>query len=333
MSTNKKSAFAACCSLVMVAAALPAGAQGASAPVENYPNRPLRMLVGLPSGGSVDAIGRIVAAKLGEALGQNVVVENRAGAAGLIASETAAHATPDGYTLLFGASFYSEVFTSAQRKLPYDPIGDFAPISLVTKVPNVLVIYPGLPTRSVSELLAYAKANPGKLNFASSGNGSSAHLSMELLRKQAGVEIVHVPYKGLPQALPDLLEGRVQAMFGNLPGQIANIKNAKVRALAITSAKRHPGLPDLPTMIEAGVPGYEITVWYGMFAPARTPAAILTRLNAELVKVLRSDDVRRRFAEQGAEPAPTSRAEFAAFQNAESAKWTQIVKESGAANR
>jgi len=294
-----------------------------------FPNHPIRLLVGLPPGGSTDAIARIVASKLGDALGQHVVVDNRTGASGLIASEIAARAPADGHTLLFGASFYSEVYASLERRLPYDPVRDFAPISLVTKVPNVLVVHPALPVRTVADFIAYAKSRPGKLNYASSGNGSSAHLSMELLKKQVGIDVVHVPYKGAPQALVDLLAGEIGVMFGNVPSQIPHLKSGKTRALAVTGAIRNFQLPDVPTMIEAGVPDFEITVWYGVFTPARVPPAILSVLNSALIQSLAAPDVRQRMAVQGAEPTPTTRDEFAAFQKAEVAKWAKVVKDWG----
>ena len=294
-----------------------------------FPNHPIRLLVGLPPGGSTDAIARIVASKLGDALGQHVVVDNRTGASGLIASEIAARAPADGHTLLFGASFYSEVYASLERRLPYDPVRDFAPISLVTKVPNVLVVHPALPVRTVADFIAYAKSRPGKLNYASSGNGSSAHLSMELLKKQVGIDVVHVPYKGAPQALVDLVAGEIGVMFGNVPSQIPHLKSGKTRALAVTGAIRNFQLPDVPTMIEAGVPDFEITVWYGVFTPARVPPAILSVLNSALIQSLAAPDVRQRMAVQGAEPTPTTRDEFAAFQKAEVAKWAKVVKDWG----
>jgi tripartite-type tricarboxylate transporter receptor subunit TctC len=298
-------------------------------PAAAYPNHPIRLLVGLPPGGSTDAIARIVASKLGDALGQHVVVDNRTGASGLIASEIAARAPADGHTLLFGASFYSEVYASLDRRLPYDPVRDFAPISLVTKVPNVLVVHPALPVRTVADFIAHAKSRPGKLNYASAGNGSSAHLSMEMLKKQVGIDVVHVPYKGAPQALVDLLAGEISVMFGNVPTQIPHLKSGKTRALAVTGATRNFQLPDVPTMMEAGVPNFEITVWYGVFAPARVPPSILSVLNAALIQSLATPEVRERMAVQGAEPTPATRDEFAAFQKAEVAKWAKVVKDWG----
>jgi tripartite-type tricarboxylate transporter receptor subunit TctC len=297
---------------------------------DSYPTRPVRLLVGLVAGGGTDVMARIVASKLGDALGQPVVVENRAGSGGLIAADTAAKAAPDGYTLLFGALSYSAIFASLYRKLPYDPVKDFAPISLVATVPNVLVVNPSFPARSVGDFIAQAKANPGKLSYGSSGNGSSLHLSMEMLKKRTGIEVSHVPYKGGAAAVLDLIGGHIQVMFDNLPGQIAYVKSGRTRALAVTTAKRNFQLPEVPTMIEAGVPGFEVNVWYGVFAPARVPAAVVAKLNTELVKTLRLPEIRERMAEQGAEPSPTTPEAFAAFQKAEVVKWAKVVKDSGA---
>lgn len=324
----------AVCGAAIALLALPAaGAQPAAVPAADagYPVRPIRMLVGLPTGGPTDRVARIVAPKFAEGLGQPIVIDNRTGAGGLIAAETAARAPADGYTLLFGAVSYSAIFASLYRKLPYHPVRDFAPISLVTKVPNVLVVTPSLPVRSVSEFIAHAKSNPGKLSYGSSGSGTSLHLSMEMLKKRTGIQVTHVPYKGGPAAILDLIAGHIQVMFDNAPGQIPYIRSGKTRALAITSAQRNAQLPDVPTMIEAGVPGFEVTSWYGVFAPAQVPRAILDKLNAELVRALNLAEIRARMAEQGVEPAPTTRAEFAAFQKAEVARWAQVVKDSGAA--
>jgi tripartite-type tricarboxylate transporter receptor subunit TctC len=310
--------------LLGATASTPAQAQPA------YPNKPIHLLVGLAAGGGTDIIARMVSAKLGESLGQQIIVENRTGSGGLIAAEAGAKAAPDGYTLLFGAISYSSIFASLYKKLPYDPVKDFAPISLVATFPNVLVVNPNLPVKSVAELIAYGRANPGKLSYGSSGVGSSLHLSMEMLKSMTKLDAVHVPYKGGAPATADLLGGQIQAMFDNLPGQINYVKAGRTRALAVTTTKRSPQLPDVPTMIEAGVPGYEVNVWYGMLAPAATPKPIIDKLNTELVKTLNSADVKERMAKEGAEPMPTTPAEFAAFQKAEITKWAKVVKESGA---
>jgi len=313
---------------LLLCAAVPA--QTRAQAQQNYPERPIRLLVGLAAGGGTDIIARMVSLKLGENLGQQVIVENRTGSGGLLAAEAGAKAAPDGYTLLFGAISYSSIFASLYKKLPYDPVKDFAPISLVATFPNVLVVNPNLPVKSVAELLAYGRANPGKLSYGSSGVGSSLHLSMEMLKSMTKLDAVHVPYKGGAPATADLLGGQIQAMFDNLPGQINYVKAGRTRALAVTTTKRSPQLPDVPTMIEAGVPGYEVNVWYGMLAPVATPKPIIDKLNAELVKVLNSPDVKERMAKEGAEPMPTTPAEFAAFQKAEITKWAKVVKDSGA---
>lgn len=328
----KQKFLAACCKLAIafaLAYALPTTAAQTRAKGDAdalYPNRPIRLLVGLPPGGSVDVAARIVSPKLGDALGQQIVVDNRTGAAGRIASEIAAKAPPDGYTILFAASFFSEVLALVQENLRYDPVRDFAPVSLVTKLPNVLVVPAALPVKTVGDFIAHAKASPGRLNYASPGKGSSAHLTMEMLKKQTGIDVVHVPYKGAPDAFVGLLSGEIGAMFANVPVTIPHLRSGKTRALAVTTAKRNFQLPEVPTMIEVGLPGFEISVWYGVFAPARVPQPILARLNAALVSTLKMHEIKEEMAKQGAEPTPTTREEFAAFQKAEFAKWVQALR-------
>lgn len=309
-------------SLASFACAAPALAQ--------YPTKPLRLVVGLAPGGGTDITARTVAARLSDVLGQQVVVENRPGSGGLIAAEIVSKAPADGYTLLLGSISYSAIFASLYKKLPYDPVKDFAPISLLATTPNVLCASLTFPPKSVAEFIAYAKANPGKVTYASSGNGSSLHLSMEYLKSLTGIDVLHVPYKGGSTTIPDLIAGQIQIMFNNLPTQVPFIKAGKVRALAVTTAKRNAQFPDLPTMIEAGIPGFEVTVWYSMFAPAKTPKAIVTKLNADVVKVLNMADIRERLAQQGSDAAPSTPEELAAFQKAEIAKWAKVVKASGA---
>ena len=311
------------------AAALALASIGA-AHSQAYPNKPIRLVVGLPAGGGADTLTRIVAAKLSETMAQQVLVENRVGSGGLIAADAAAKSTPDGYTLLFGSTSYNAIFASFYKKLPYDPVKDFAPISLVATLPNVLVVNLSLPAKSVSEFIAYAKANPGKISYASSGSGSTLHLSMEMLKSMTGIDVVHVPYKGGVLALGDLLSGQIQAMFEILPTDLPYIKAGRVRALAVTTAKRSAQLPDVPTMAEAGVPGFEVTVWYAMFAPAGVPIPIIAKLNADVVKVLNMPDVKERFAQQGADASPSTPEQLVAFQKSEITKWAKVVKESGA---
>ncbi len=297
---------------------------------QNYPSRPLRMIVPTAPGGGTDFTGRLVAAKLSETLGQQVVVENRGGGGGSVGADNAAKSTPDGYTLLLGSIATHAVNPALYKKLPYDHLKDFAPVSLIGTVPNAMVVHPSVPVKSMQEFITYAKANPGKINYGSSGVGSPPHLSMELLRSMTGINLVHVPYKGAGPALADLLGGQVQAMCTSLAGLINFIKSGRVRALGVTTAKRNPQLPDVPTIVESGVPGYEVTIWYGVFAPVATPKAIVQKLNAEMIKALTSPEMKERMALQGMDPAPSTPAELAAFVKAETVKWAKAAKDSGA---
>jgi tripartite-type tricarboxylate transporter receptor subunit TctC len=296
---------------------------------QGYPNRPLRAIVPVAPGGGTDTTGRLIAAKLGEALGQQIVVENRPGAGGSVGADNAAKATPDGYTLLIGSIATHAVNPVLYRKLPYDHIKDFAPISMIGTAPNVLIVHPSLPAKTLAEFISYAKANPGKINYGSSGIGSPPHLSMELLRSMTGINVVHVPYKGAGPALADLLGGQVQAMCTSLAGQIGYIKSGRIRALGVTTVQRNAQLPDVPTMIEGGVAGYEVTIWYALFAPAATPKAIVVRLNMEMVKLLNSPDMKERMMTHGLDAASSTPAELATFVKAETAKWAKAAKESG----
>jgi len=295
-----------------------------------YPAKPIRLVVPFPPGGATDILARDVAQKLTEAWGQSVVVDNRPGAGGNIGAELVAHASPDGYTLLMGTVGTHAINASLYAKMPYDHIRDFAPVILVAGVPNVLVVNPALPVNSVAELIAYAKANPGKLNFASSGNGTSIHLSGELFKVMAGVQMTHVPYKGSAPAVQDLISGQVQLMFDNLPPSLPQIKAGKLRALAVTSATRAPALPDVPTMAEAGLPGFEASSWFGVLAPAGTPPAIVAKLNAEIAKWLATPEAKERLSKQGANAAGGSPEDFVKHIAAETAKWAKVVKDSGA---
>jgi len=296
----------------------------------SYPSKPVRLVVPFPAGGTTDILARAAAQKLSEAWGQQVIVDNRPGAGGNIGAELVAKAPPDGYTLLMGTVGTHAINSSLYSKMPYDHIKDFAPAVLVAGVPNVLVVNPSMPFNSVQDLIAYAKANPGKLNFASSGSGTSIHLSGELFKSLTGVQITHVPYKGSAQALTDLLGGQVQLMFDNLPSSLAFIKAGKLRALAVTSTTRAAALPDVPTMVEAGVPGFEATAWFGILAPAGTPREAITRINTEIAKWLASPDAREKLSAQGAIAAGGSPEDFAKHIASETAKWARVVKESGA---
>jgi tripartite-type tricarboxylate transporter receptor subunit TctC len=270
-----------------------------------------------------------VAQELSSTLGQQVLVENRPGASGVIAADAVAKAPADGYTLFFGGS--SLVLAPAFGKpLPHDPVADFAPISRVASVPTVLVASPQMPFRSVPELVAYARSHPGEVNYASSGNGSSLHLFMEMFKLQTGMQATHVPYKGGVQASPDLIKGRIHTMFEILPTQIANIQAGKVRALAITSARRNDQVPDVPTMQEAGLADFEVGIWYGLYAPARPPAAIVQTLNAAVMRALASSSLQQRLKQLDAEVTPSSPAELARWQRTELERWTQVIRRSGA---
>jgi tripartite-type tricarboxylate transporter receptor subunit TctC len=297
---------------------------------QTWPSRPLRLIVPTAPGGGTDFTGRLVAAKLSETLGQQVVVENRGGGGGSVGADNAAKATPDGYTLLLGSIATHAVNPALYKKLPYDHIKDFAPVSLIGTVPNVLVVHPSVPAKTFAEFISYAKANPGKINYGSSGVGSPPHLSMELLRSMTGINMVHVPYKGAGPALADLLGGQVQAMCTSLAGQITYIRAGRVRALGVTTLKRNPQLPEVPTIVESGLPGYEVTIWYAVFAPVATPKPVVARLNADMVKALNSPEMKERMALQGMDPSPSTPAELAAFVKVETAKWAKAAKDSGA---
>ncbi len=303
---------------------------GTSALAQAYPTKPVTIIVPFAAGGTTDILARIIGQALTAELGQSVVVDNRAGAGGNIGGQAAAKATPDGHTLFMGTVGTHAINASLYKKMPFDPVKDFAPLSRVANVPNLLVANPNQPFKSVKDLIAYAKANPGKVNFGSSGNGSSIHLSGELFKSLAKVDMVHVPYKGSAPAVTDLLGNQIAIMFDNMPSAIQHVRSGKLVPIAVTTAKRSPELPNVPTIAEAGLPGYEATSWFGMFAPAGTPAPVLAQLNKALVKVLNQADVAKKINEQGAETYSETPEQFAAFIQAESAKWGKVVKESGA---
>ena len=315
--------------LAIVAAAVAAPstfAQGTA----SYPAKPVRLVVPFPAGGTTDILARAVAQRLSEAWGRQVIVDNRPGAGGNIGSDLVAKAAPDGYTLLMGTVGTHAINPSLYKNMPYDHVKDFAPVILVAGVPNVLVVNPSLPVHSVPELIAYAKANPGKLNFASSGNGTSIHLSGELFKAMTGVEMTHVPYKGSAPALTDLIGGQVQLMFDNLPSSLPFIKAGKLRALAVTSGARAAALPDLPTLAESGLPGFEASSWFGVLAPAGTPRDIVAKLNGAIAGWLASPEAKEKLLAQGAIAAGGTPEDFARHIGAETSKWAKVVKVSGA---
>jgi len=300
------------------------------AAAQPFPAKPLRLFVGFSPGGGVDITGRIVAAKLSEFWGQAMTVENRLGAGGTLAADAVAKAPADGYTFVVCNAASHGIAPSLYKKLPYDPIRDFTPISLLGITSNVMVVHPSVPATTVAEFIAYAKANPGRISFGSSGVGTSPHLSVELLKSMTGINLVHVPYKGGAQSSTDLLGGQIQLLITNLPEQIGYIKAGKTRALGVSTIKRSPQLPDLPTISEAGVPGFDVTVWYGLCAPAGLPRALVDKVNADVAKAVLSPDTQRRLFDQGVEAARNSPEEFAAFIRAEVTKWAKVVRDSGA---
>ena len=312
-----------------LASTLPIQTAHAQTSAQTYPGRPVRMIVPYPPGGPTDVLARIVAVKLSEALGQAFSIDNKAGASGMIGSAEVAKAAPDGYTLLGNASIHV-INPSLYPKAAFDAIHDFTPVTQLAGVPLILVVNHDLPVKNVRELIAYAKANPGKLNFASSGNAAAPHLAGESFKIAAGVQMQHVPYKGSAPALTDLIGGQVQLMFDSMPSALPHIKVGKLRALAVTTARRSAAVPDLPTVAEAGVPGYDISTWYGLWAPKGTPRDIVERLAGETAKILKQPDVRERYAALGAEPVGSTPDEFAAYCRSELTKWAEIVKESGA---
>jgi tripartite-type tricarboxylate transporter receptor subunit TctC len=296
---------------------------------QGYPERPIRLIVPFPPGGPTDVLARIVASRLAEKLGQPVVVDNKAGASGMIGASSVAKAAPDGYTLLVNASIHV-INPSLYPAQPYDAIADFAAITNVADVPLVLAVNPKVPVRSVSELVALAKSAKPPLAFASAGNATSQHLAGEAFKIAAGVDLLHVPYKGSAPALTDLVGGQVQLMFDSLPSSMSFVKSGAIRPLAVTSARRSPSLPDVPTLAESGYPGFSMSTWYGVWAPAGTPAVIVQRLAGEIGAIVRMPEVRAQFAKLGAEPVGNTPAEFAAFTKSELGKWAVIVKQSGA---
>ncbi len=284
------------------------------------------MIVPYPPGGGTDIVGRMVAQKLSETFGQTVVVDNRGGATGNIGTEIVARAAPDGYTVMMGNVAPNAINVSLFAKIPYDPVNDFEPISLVALTPNILIVHPSLPAKTVKEFIALAKSKPGALNYSSAGIGSSSHLAPELLAMMTGIEVVHVPYKGGGPGMVDLMSGQMQFMMTTTPAAMPHVKSGKLRALGVTSAKRSQSLPDLPSIAEAGVKGYEVSTWYGVLAPARTPKTIVTRLHGEIIKLLAVADTKEKLLAQGFEPVGSTPDEFGAYIKSEIAKWAKVIK-------
>jgi len=311
---------------IVAVLALDAGA----ALAQGYPTKPIRMIASFPPGSASEILGRVVGQKLTEAWGQPVVVETRPGAGGTIAADAVAKAAPDGYTLLMGSSSELTAAPNLYRKLGYDPIKHFAPVIQVAVVPNLLVVHPSVPATTVKELIAVAKAKPGQMNYASSGNGSTTHLAAEMLKILAGIDMVHIAYKGSPPALTDTLAGQTSLMFGPIVTALPHARAGKLRALAVSSPKRSSAAPEVPTMMESGFPDFEASIYFGVVAPAGTPREIVTRLNAEIGKGLQNLEVRQTLLKLGAEPLGGTPEAYAAHNKAELAKWAKVVKASGA---
>jgi tripartite-type tricarboxylate transporter receptor subunit TctC len=301
----------------------------AMAAAQAYPQRPIRVIVSVPAGGTPDVTARLITPALSSILGQQLVIDNRGGAGGMIGAELAANAAPDGYTL-FISSPGALTILPHMRKVPFDTVRDFAPISLISIGPFLMMSHPSVPAKTVQDVINLAKAQPGKLNYASAGNGAPNHLAMELFKSMTGVNITHVPYKGAPQAVTDLLAGHMQLGFNSIAPTLGHIRAGRLRGIGLASAKRSAQLPDVPTIGESGVPGFEAANWFGMFAPVKTPKAIVTRLNAAVVKVVHSPEIRSQFEALGADPVGSSIEEFAAYVRREYERYGKVVKVSGA---
>lgn len=313
---------------VVLAATLLA-ALSVSATAQTYPSKPIRIIVAYTPAGTTDILARAVGQKMTESWGQTVIVDNRPGANGNIGTELAANATPDGYTLLMGTAATHGINNTLYPALKWDAVRDFAPVSLTARVPNVLVVNNSLPVKSVKELIAWGKSNTGKLNHGSPGLGSTGHLSAELFKTAAALHMTHVPYKGSAPTLADLVAGQIQVVIDNLPPYLPHVQSGKIRGLAVTTAKRSSAAPNLPTMQEAGVAGYEAGSWFGMLAPAKVPRDIVIKLSAENDRILKLPDVKERLSSQGAEPAGGKPEDFAAFIRSEQAKWRKVITQAG----
>ena len=309
-----------------------AAAAGAAAPAgaQSYPTRPVRVIVPYAPGGATDLTARLVGAKIGEAFGQQVIVENRPGGAGMIGAEIVAKAAPDGYTLLIATPAEIAINPHLFAKMTYQPERDFAPVSLAASTPLILVVHPAVPAQSVKDLLALARSKPGRMTSASAGTGGVQHMALDLLKMTAKVDIVHVPYKGAGPAIPDLIGGHVDMFFSGMPPALPHVESGKLRALAVTTAKRSAAAPEVPTMAESGVTGFDINNWFAFFVPAGTPADVVARLNTEINRALRLQDVKDRLSPQGAEAVGTSPEELARYARAESEKYARLIRASGA---
>lgn len=323
MPIRTRTLAAALCTLA-VSFAMPAAVQA-----ETFPARPIRIVVGFPTGGAPDTLARIISEKISPSWGQPVVVDNKPGAGGNIGAEAVARSPGDGYTLAMGTVGTHSINGAVYAKMPYDMVKDFTPVMLVASTPNVLVVHPNVPAKNVQELIAMAKAKPGGLTYGTPGIGTSLHVAGELFNSMAGVKIEHVPYKGRAMAIPDLLGGHITMMFDNLPSAIPLIREGKLRALGVTSAKRSGSAPEIPTLAEQGLPGFEAVSWFAVFAPAATPKDVVTKLNAELNRIFKLPDVQEKLKTLALDPVLGTPEELASFQKAEIAKWAKVVKDSG----
>jgi tripartite-type tricarboxylate transporter receptor subunit TctC len=319
---SRRNLLAAAAALIVVSTATAGLAQ-------SYPSKPVRVVVPYPPGGSTDIVARVIGEQLSQSMGQRFVVDNRPGAGGNIGMQLAAGAEPDGYTVVVGTTAHA-INMTLFKDLPYDTVKDFEPIALLTEIPLILVVNPAVEAQSVADLIALAKERPGTLNVASSGNGQSTHLAAEMFNAMAGIKLTHVPYKGSAPAITDVMAGHVQLMFDTVMSALPHVQAGKLRALAVSSAERAPVAPDVPTIAEAALPGYEAIAWNGLFAPAGTPRAIIDQLNAEVVRALQSEKVKEQLASLGATARPTTPSDFSTYVRDEVAKWAKVVKESGA---
>jgi tripartite-type tricarboxylate transporter receptor subunit TctC len=315
-------------SFLLLAAALCALPMAAIA--QGYPSRPIRFVVPYPPGGPLDIVARLLGQKVSESVKQPVIVENKPGAGGNIGADLVAKAPADGYTILMGAVATHAINPTLYSQIPYDPVRDFSPITQLASTPNVLVVNPSLPVSSVADLVAYAKAHPGKLNFGSGSTGSAGHLAGELFKSLAGVQMAHIPYKGAAPAMQDLIGGQIHLMFDNMASSLTQVRAGRVKALAVTTAKRSPLAPELPTVAESGLAGFDISTWFGVFAPAGTPREAIARLHAEFTRALTAPDVREKMINLGAEPVGNTPAEFARYIRAEAEKYARVIQASGA---
>jgi len=329
MVMQNKVAGAVMGALLAAAGLMPASAGAQAAGAQAYPTKPIRLIVAFPAGGSTDIIARLVGQRLGEKLGQQVIVDNRGGAGGTIGTEIAAQATPDGHTLTMGTTSTHVIAPAAYAKVNYDPVKDFEPITLVASTPYLLVLNPGVKANNLKEFVALAKSQPGKLNFASAGTGSTTQLAMEMLNRAAGMDIVHIPYNGNGPAGAAVLGGQVQALFGSMPAVLPHAQAGRLRAIAVGTSKRSPALPNVPTVAESGYPGFEVSLWLGFFAPKGTPKPVLAKLQTELTAIANSPDMKAQFEKNGASAVTNTPAEMGQLMKSELDKYGKVIKAAG----